>query len=117
LVIWTILTRRARLSGVSYRTQEIFLIVFVTRYLDLFTNFVSLYNTSMKILYIAMSGLTVHLMRNKEPWKSSVDKERDNFDHYKFICAPCFVLAIFVNEGFSVFEVRPAPHSCSHLRS
>jgi ER lumen protein retaining receptor len=29
-------------AGVSLKTQELYLLVFVTRYLDLFTNFVSL---------------------------------------------------------------------------
>ena len=43
--------------------------VFVFRYLDLFTNFVSIYNTTMKILYIGLSGYIVYMIRNKEPWK------------------------------------------------
>ena len=43
--------------------------VFVFRYLDLFTNFVSLYNTTMKLLYIGLSGYIVYMIRNKEPWK------------------------------------------------
>ena len=29
-------------AGISLKTQELYLLVFVTRYLDLFTNFVSL---------------------------------------------------------------------------
>lgn len=32
----------AALAGISLKTQELYLLVFVTRYLDLFTNFVSL---------------------------------------------------------------------------
>ena len=31
--------------GISVRTQELFLMVFVTRYLDLFTTYYSLYNS------------------------------------------------------------------------
>ena len=38
------------LLGVSSRTQEIYLIVFVARYLDLFWLYVSLYNTRMLFL-------------------------------------------------------------------
>ncbi len=38
------------LLGVSCRTQEIYLIVFVARYLDLFWLYVSLYNTGMPII-------------------------------------------------------------------
>ena len=56
-------------AGISLKTQEMFLMVFVFRYLDLFTNFVSLYNTTMKLLYIGLSGYIVYMIRNKEPWK------------------------------------------------
>ena len=37
--------------------------VFVFRYLDLFTNYVSAYNTTMKILYIGLSGCIVYMIR------------------------------------------------------
>jgi hypothetical protein len=33
---------RPSLPGISLKTQELYLLVFITRYLDLFTNFVSL---------------------------------------------------------------------------
>ena len=35
--------------GISLKTQELFLIVFVTRYLDLFYKFYSIYNSVMKV--------------------------------------------------------------------
>ncbi|KAK1685623.1 hypothetical protein QYE76_046471 [Lolium multiflorum] len=35
-------------AGVSRKTQELYLAVFVARYLDLFTDYISLYNTVMK---------------------------------------------------------------------
>ena len=37
-------------AGISGKSQILFLVVFVTRYLDLVTNFVSVYNTVMKVL-------------------------------------------------------------------
>lgn len=37
------------LLGISGKTQILFALVYITRYLDLFTNFVSLYNTFMKV--------------------------------------------------------------------
>jgi ER lumen protein retaining receptor len=36
--VWTLF------SGISLKTQEMFLLVFITRYLDLFTTFYSAYN-------------------------------------------------------------------------
>lgn len=44
-----LLTWRLFVKGISGRSQLMFLLVFVCRYLDLFTNFVSFYNTLMKV--------------------------------------------------------------------
>lgn len=52
-------------AGVSLKTQELFLIVFCCRYLDLFFRFISLYNSVMKILYIAATAAIVHMIRCK----------------------------------------------------
>ncbi|XP_045146809.1 ER lumen protein-retaining receptor 3 [Echinops telfairi] len=38
-------------AGISGKSQILFALVFTTRYLDLFTNFISTYNTLMKILW------------------------------------------------------------------
>ncbi|KAL2775599.1 ER lumen protein-retaining receptor 3 isoform b, partial [Daubentonia madagascariensis] len=38
-------------TGISGKSQILFALVFTTRYLDLFTNFISIYNTVMKILW------------------------------------------------------------------
>jgi hypothetical protein len=76
--------------------------VFVARYLDLFTNFYSLYNSAMKIFYIAASGGIVYALYKKEPWHTSYitnTAPRDTFQHYKFAVAPCVALALILNEG------------------
>ena len=52
----------------SIRTQELYLIVFVTRYLDLFTTYYSLYNSLMKILYISATSYIVYMVKYTEPW-------------------------------------------------
>lgn len=93
-------------TGISLKTQELYLLVFVTRYLDLFTNFLSMYNTIMKILYILCSGLIVYLMRFKEPWSTTYKKEEDSFKHWKFVVAPCAILAVLICENrFSLMEL------------
>ena len=51
------------MAGISRKTQELYLLVFVLRYLDLFTNFFSLYNTVMKVVYITASAGILYLMR------------------------------------------------------
>ena len=93
--------------GISIKTQELYLIVFVTRYLDLFTTFYSVYNTVMKILYISATAYIIYMVRATEPFKSNYEKAHDSFLHLKFAVLPCVVLAIVTNviQGFNFMEV------------
>nr|CCA19520.1 ER lumen protein retaining receptor putative [Albugo laibachii Nc14] len=92
-------------SGISLKSQELFLLVFITRYLDLLTHFVSLYNTTMKLLFLAFSGAVVYVIRCREPFRSSYDKTQDAFLHIKFAVIPCALLAIVFNEHFELMEI------------
>ncbi|XP_023634961.1 ER lumen protein-retaining receptor B isoform X2 [Capsella rubella] len=69
-------------AGVSLKTQELYAIVFATRYLDIFTSFYSIYNTLMK----------------------SYDREQDTFRHW-FLVLPCLLLALLIHEKFTFLEV------------
>jgi ER lumen protein retaining receptor len=106
-----VLLLRLRVSknaiGVSIKTQELYLIVFIARYLDLFTTFYSLYNTLMKILYISATAYIIYMVKYTEPFKSTFDKAHDSFLHLQFAVAPCIVLAIITNliQGFDIMEV------------
>ncbi|MQM12186.1 hypothetical protein Taro_045103 [Colocasia esculenta] len=42
-------------SGISLKTQELYAVVFLACYLDLFTDFISLNNTVMKLVFISSS--------------------------------------------------------------
>jgi ER lumen protein retaining receptor len=91
------------------RTHELFLVVFVTRYLDLFTTYYSLYNSLMKMIYIASSGMIIYTIRYQEPIKSTYDKAQDSFLHWKFAVAPCVGIAIIthlISYGFSLGKPR-----------
>lgn len=50
-------------AGVSLKTQELYALVFVTRYLDLFYSFISLYNTVMKLIFLGTAFTIVWYMR------------------------------------------------------
>jgi ER lumen protein retaining receptor len=89
-------------SGISFKTQALYLVVFVTRYLDLFTNFVSPYNTVMKIFFIASSTYILYLMWFK--YKSTWDPALDTF-RVEFLVPPCILLALVWNYERSVKEV------------
>ena len=94
-------------QGVSVRTHELFLVVFVTRYLDLFTTFYSLYNSFMKVLYIGTTASIIYTIRYKEPICSTYDKAQDTFLHWKFAVAPCAIIALIthlISNGISGFD-------------
>jgi len=95
-------------QGISLRTNELFFVVFVTRYLDLFTTFYSLYNSGMKILYIVTTGTIIYMIRFKEPICSTYDKAQDTFLHWRYAVAPCAVIATIthlIGSGFRRFEL------------
>ncbi|KAJ6333363.1 hypothetical protein OIU77_009267 [Salix suchowensis] len=91
-------------SGVSLKTQELYALVFLTRYLDLFTDFISVYNTVMKLVFIASSLAIVWCMRNHPLVRRSYDKQLDTFRHY-FLLLACFLLALLLHEKFTFQEV------------
>jgi len=80
-------------QGISCRTHELFLLVFVTRYLDLFTKFYSLYNSCMKVLYIVTTASVINTIRFREPIASTYDRTQDSFLHWKFAVLPCVIIA------------------------
>ena len=88
-------------AGVSGRTQVLFLIVFCTRYLDLFTSFISYYNTIAKVFFIISTALIIALVYIK--FKDTHEKQ-DNF-RIEFLLVPTFLLALLVNHEFSFMEI------------
>jgi ER lumen protein retaining receptor len=91
-------------SGISLKTQELYAIVFATRYLDLFSVFHSVYNTVMKLIFLGSSFSIVWYMRYHKVVRKTYDKEHDTFRHYLLI-VPCFLLALFINYKFTFLEV------------
>mmetsp|Transcript_36565 Transcript_36565/g.91680 ORF Transcript_36565/g.91680 Transcript_36565/m.91680 type:complete len:218 (-) Transcript_36565:23-676(-) len=90
-------------AGVSLKTQYLYATVFTCRYLDLFVYFTaSMYNTTMKIIFIASSLVTIHLMRTK--FRATYDRAHDNF-RIIFLIVPCAVLALIFNYEFEFLEL------------
>merc|ERR1712070_979469 len=82
-------------AGISLKTQELYLMVFLARYVDLFTNFISMYNTVMKILFIATTSYIVWLMRVQ--LKSTVFPETEGQQTVMFLIPACIFLAVVLN--------------------
>lgn len=91
-------------SGVSLKTQELYLLVFVTRYLDLFQSYISLYNSCMKFIFIVSSGCIIGYMRKHKVVSQTYDAEQDTF-RVAFLVWPSFLLAAVINQKLSVMEI------------
>ncbi|KAJ0986368.1 hypothetical protein J5N97_004724 [Dioscorea zingiberensis] len=91
-------------SGISLKTQALYVMVFVARYLDLFTDFISLYNSVMKVVFITSSVAIVWYMRVHPLVRRSYDKDQDTFRHY-FLVAASFALALIFHDKFTFKEV------------
>ncbi|XP_002733385.1 ER lumen protein-retaining receptor 2 [Saccoglossus kowalevskii] len=98
LKIW----RTRSCAGVSGKSQILFALVFTTRYLDLFTNFISMYNSAMKLIYLVCSYATVFLMYFK--FKATYDSNHDTF-RMEFLVVPVGGLAFLVNHDFTPLEI------------
>ncbi|CBJ30852.1 conserved unknown protein [Ectocarpus siliculosus] len=60
-------------AGVSLKMQELYMVVFLTRYSDLLYVFSSWYNSVMKIAHIFLTGLTIGMLKSRPSLKASYD--------------------------------------------
>eukprot|EP00092_Neocalanus_flemingeri_P040351 GFUD01043949.1.p1 GENE.GFUD01043949.1~~GFUD01043949.1.p1 ORF type:complete len:213 (+),score=54.78 GFUD01043949.1:205-843(+) len=89
-------------QGISGKSQILFLFVFITRYLDIFTNFISMYNTSIKIFFIIRTLTNIFLVFVK--YKGTISSDLDTF-RIEFLLLGAALLALFINHEFVVMEV------------
>jgi len=89
---------------VSPFARKLYALVFITRYLDLFFNFISIYNTTMKLIFISTACMIIWYMRFHKVVSQTYDKEQDTF-RYVFLIAPSLTLALLLNHEFTVTEV------------
>lgn len=104
LLLWK-LRKSKSCVGISCRMQEIYAIVFIARYLDLLYSFVSVYNTAMKVIFIASTAYLIFLMRVKPPVCVTYDRQNDNFPYEKYVLPPAFVLGLLTAEKWTVPEI------------
>ncbi|KAK7472339.1 endoplasmic reticulum retention protein [Stygiomarasmius scandens] len=101
-----ILVQKIRTSrscrGISFKTQALYVTVFVARYLDLVFRWVSLYNFLMKLFFIASSCYILYLMRYR--FRPTHDPSIDTF-RVEYLLGPCFILGCIFNYSFSFTEI------------
>ena len=99
------LTRAQSASGISFKSQFLYLVVYLTRYVDLIWTFYdpnALYNTCFKIIFIGTSAYTVYLMLND--YKPTHDPNLDTFK-VQYLLGASAVLAIVFPYKYTFSEV------------
>ncbi|CAO2601689.1 ER lumen protein-retaining receptor 3, partial [Lemmus lemmus] len=89
-------------AGISGKSQILFALVFTTRYLDLFSNFISIYNTVMKVVFLLCAYVTVYMIYWK--FRKTFDIENDTF-RLEFLLVPVIGLSFLVNYSNAPMEV------------
>ena len=80
-----------------------YLVVFLTRYIDLLMGWKTLYLFLMKIFFIAFTAYTIHLMRFKKPYCLSYDRDSDSFPHYYLYLGSLF-LAVIIHKSLNPID-------------
>lgn len=90
-------------SGISFKSQALYLIVYITRYLDLLWTFTdSAYNTIFKLLFLGTSGYTIYLMTTA--YKPTHDPNLDTF-RVQYLLGGSAVLAIILPYKYTPYEI------------
>ncbi|KAI5852345.1 ER lumen protein retaining receptor-domain-containing protein [Tricharina praecox] len=90
-------------AGISLKSQCLYLLIFVTRYLDIFTTFnISYYNTIMKVVFLGETGYTIYLMTS--PFKPTHDPAIDTF-RVEFLLVGAGVLALAFPYQYTFSEI------------
>ncbi|KAG6028870.1 hypothetical protein E4U41_000546 [Claviceps citrina] len=88
-------------SGISFKSQALYLFVYVTRYVDIFSTG-SWYNLFFKITFIGSQGYIIYLMANA--YKPTNDPNVDTF-RVQYLLAGAAVLAVLVPYKYQVSEI------------
>ncbi|KAI9310615.1 er lumen protein retaining receptor, variant [Dichotomocladium elegans] len=89
-------------AGISFKTQLLYSVVFLTRYVDLVLRFVSVYNTCMKVYFIASSVYILYLMKIK--YRATYDQRMDTFP-YVYLVGAAAVLGVVFSYDYTPVEV------------
>lgn len=90
--------RKRSAAGISLKSMYLFALTYITRYMDLFFVYISMYNSTMKIFFILVTVYICFLMRYKNPWRATYDRDNDTF-RIQFLILPCLALAMLFHRS------------------
>eukprot|EP00918_Siedleckia_nematoides_P028463 GHVU01061224.1.p1 GENE.GHVU01061224.1~~GHVU01061224.1.p1 ORF type:complete len:187 (+),score=36.30 GHVU01061224.1:377-937(+) len=85
--------------------QEMYLVVFCCRYIDLFWSFISVYNSAMKVVFICSTAYLIYLMRFRPPISLTYSKSADSFPYALYLIAPAVLLSFLTTEDYTIPEL------------
>jgi ER lumen protein retaining receptor len=88
-------------SGISFKSQALYFIVYITRYLDLFST-ESIYNFLFKILFISSQGYILYLMTTS--YKPTNDPSIDTF-RVEYLLGGAAVLGCLIPYKYTFSEI------------
>ncbi|KAK9472785.1 ER lumen protein retaining receptor-domain-containing protein [Dipodascopsis tothii] len=90
-------------AGISFKSQALYTVVYVTRYLDLFWGrYLSFYNTVMKLFFIGSSLTILYMMKVK--FKPTHDPNIDTFK-IEYLLSGSFVMALVFTYKYTISEI------------
>jgi len=89
-------------SGISGRSQFLFALTYIFRYLDVLTNWVSYYNTVMKVFFVLTTTVSMLIVI----WilRRDYEKKYDTF-WVELLIVPVTFLAFLLHHEYSIIEV------------
>ncbi|KAG1838127.1 HDEL sequence binding protein, partial [Suillus subalutaceus] len=88
--------------GISFKTQALYALVFMTRYIDLLFRWVSVYNFVMKLFFISSSCHILYIMTYR--FRPTHDPSIDTFK-IEYLLGPSFFLSLIFNYAFEPTEI------------
>ena len=93
-------------SGISLKSQVLYLLVFMSRYLDLFTTFYSWYNTLMKVFFLGCTVTMISILVNVEPARSTYSMAQDSCNHWNLVIGSAVFAMIIHLVGSGVVDIK-----------
>lgn len=101
ILIHSVQTKKSAI-GISLKTQILYAIVFITRYLDLLTfDLGSFYNLSLKIIFLSTSFYSIFIIKK---YTKQITQYVDDFK-ISYLIIPCIIISFIYNYKFTFFEI------------
>ena len=101
-------TTTIAIDGISLKTQVLYALVFLTRYMDLLMfHWISLYNTLMKLFFIGSSVYIVVLIQSFQKKNPIAYKEMVMNDTFKiqFLLIGASIMSLIFHHRFTLIEL------------